>query len=184
MKKGFYSKQLLEEIGEGAYNHDGHRNAMFLDSKRIGPYPTACRQTWEHLRLDAAYIYGLIILSSLEEGGKLGPLAHLTPANIKNRGAAERKKPQQGTTTPSPVANPAEGRQATDEGASSATQANIPTAEHPGAASFPGASQWPPCSIAELEETEEHSDESDNLAEAVAQAVEEAYTTLHHTETN
>ena len=75
MKKELYSKQLSKEIGEGAYNHDGNRNAMFLESKRLGLYPTACRQAWEHLRLDAAYNYGLTILSSPEEWGKMRPLA-------------------------------------------------------------------------------------------------------------
>ena len=65
--KGYYSKQLKIEIGEGAYNHDGHKNARYLESSRLGPYPSTCRHAWEHLRLDAVYNYGLNILSSPED---------------------------------------------------------------------------------------------------------------------
>jgi hypothetical protein len=67
VKKGYYSTQLSEEIGDGAYNHDGHRNARFLESKRLGPYPTACIHAWEHLRLDADYRCSITILSSSKE---------------------------------------------------------------------------------------------------------------------
>ena len=46
VQKGYYNKQLQNEIGEGAYNHDGHMNNKFLESNRLGPYPTECKQAW------------------------------------------------------------------------------------------------------------------------------------------
>ena len=72
--KGYtsYSKKLISDIGEGAYNHEGHMNKRFLESTRLGPYPVTCKKAWENLQLDAAYNYGLTILSSPEEWGKLG----------------------------------------------------------------------------------------------------------------
>jgi hypothetical protein len=61
----------------------------------LGPYPAACKQAWEYVRFDAAYSYGLTILSSPKELGKLGPLAKTPPTDARNIGDAERKKPQQ-----------------------------------------------------------------------------------------
>ena len=47
---------------------------------------------WRHARLDAAHNLGLALLSSPDEWGKRGPLANETPAKMRNRGAAERKR--------------------------------------------------------------------------------------------
>ncbi len=43
------------------------------------------------MRLHAAGNYGLIMDSSVEQWGKLGPLAAPTPADVRSRGATERK---------------------------------------------------------------------------------------------
>jgi hypothetical protein len=48
------------------------------------------------LSLATCYNYGLAILSSPEEWGKLGPLAQISPMDIRNIGATEREKTQQG----------------------------------------------------------------------------------------
>ena len=34
VQKGYYNKQLQNEIGEGAYNHDGHMNCCVLEIGR------------------------------------------------------------------------------------------------------------------------------------------------------
>jgi hypothetical protein len=39
---GYYSQQLTETIGRGAYDSGGHKNARFLESREVGPYPEAC----------------------------------------------------------------------------------------------------------------------------------------------
>jgi len=52
VQRGYYSKQLTTETGEDLYNHDGHMNKKFIESKRLGPYPAVCKHAWEHHRLD------------------------------------------------------------------------------------------------------------------------------------
>jgi hypothetical protein len=49
---------------------------------------------WRHARLDAAHNLGRTLLSSSDEWGKLGPLANETLDEVRNRGAAERRKPE------------------------------------------------------------------------------------------
>ena len=38
----YYARQMTEAIGEGAYDSDGHRNALFLNATDVGPYPAEC----------------------------------------------------------------------------------------------------------------------------------------------
>ena len=91
--KGTYSDQLMEVVGAGAYDEEGHRNSKFLESTEVGPYPSEMQAAWDVLRNDAAANYGL------EEGWReeerrerMGPLAEQTPAGVRNRGASERKR--------------------------------------------------------------------------------------------
>jgi len=60
VQKGYYNKKNQKEIGEKAYNHDGHRNRRFLELTRVGPYPTACKHAWDHLRMDTAYVTAIV----------------------------------------------------------------------------------------------------------------------------
>ena len=64
-----------------------------MGSTAVGPYPGEMQAAWDALRDEAAANYGM------EEGwreetarDRLGPLAERTPAGVRNRGAAERKK--------------------------------------------------------------------------------------------
>ena len=36
--KGYYTQQLKEAKGEGAFDSEGHRNARFLSATDVGPY--------------------------------------------------------------------------------------------------------------------------------------------------
>jgi hypothetical protein len=87
---GIYNKFLAEAIGRGAYDLNGVRNARFLTTTDVGPYPKAMQDAWSHARLDASHNVGLILLSTTDEWGKLGSHAMETPVGIKNRGATER----------------------------------------------------------------------------------------------
>ena len=66
--------------------------AVFLGAKNVGPFPEAMRYVWSHARLDAAHSLGLNLLSTPEEWGKLGSLAMKNPADVRNKGAAERPR--------------------------------------------------------------------------------------------
>ena len=80
-------------IGERAYDENGHRNTQFLKATGIGPYPREMQMAWDVLRDEAGNNYGFHEGFQEEEAReKMGPLAELTPAVIRNRGAAERKK--------------------------------------------------------------------------------------------
>ncbi len=43
---GLYPIQINISIGKGAYDTEGHRNAAFLESTEVGPYPQETKQTW------------------------------------------------------------------------------------------------------------------------------------------
>jgi len=80
-------------IGEGAYDEDGHKNSQFLEATGIRPYPWEMQRAWGVLRDEAGDNYGFKGGFQEEEAReKMGPLAEPTPAVIRNRGAAERKK--------------------------------------------------------------------------------------------
>ena len=65
---GYILRQAIDIGNWGiGLQHDGHRNRKILDSSRLGPDPTTCKHAWEHLRLNAAYNYGLTILSTPKE---------------------------------------------------------------------------------------------------------------------
>ncbi len=172
VQNGYYTKQLQTEIGEGDYKHDGHKNRRSLETSRLGPYPAACKHAWEHLRLDTTCNYGLNLLSTPEEWGKLGPLAQTTPADVKNRVTTERKKPQQvpltdtielpapmtaptATDSPAPAAAPTATHMATITTATTAPyQQNASTLSEglTSPVSQHGSSQWAPSNIAKLGE--------------------------------
>jgi hypothetical protein len=90
--RGIYSDTLTTAIGDGAYDQEGHMNAGFLQATAAGPYPKAMHHAWQFARLDCAHNCGLTLESPAEEWGRLGPLAAETPANVRNRGAMERKQ--------------------------------------------------------------------------------------------
>jgi len=90
--EGIYSNVLTNSIGMGVYDQNGHMNTRFLHATTLGPYPREIQYAWRHARLDAAHNIGLTLLSSADERGKLGPLASETPADVRIRGAAERKR--------------------------------------------------------------------------------------------
>jgi hypothetical protein len=202
VQRDYYTKQLQTKIGEGAYKHDGHRNRGFLDSTRLGPYPAACKKALEHLRMDTAYNFGLNILSTLEEWGRLGPLAQPTPEYVMNIGALERKKEQQepaphktdffatATTTAATDSTTPTSAPAATAGNTTTTVTTAPyymNTTHPllrltSSATQQKASQWAPSNIADLEETNEHSGEYGDLAEAIAFTLEEAYADLRRSE--
>ena len=83
----FYAQKLMDAIGKGAYDHNGHRSYNFLRSNQIGPYAHECLRAWKHTRLDVVFSYGLNIMSRPEEWRKSGPLAHPTLSDVTNRGA-------------------------------------------------------------------------------------------------
>ena len=88
--EGIYNDLLKEAIEKGAYDQGGTRNEGFLAANNVGPYPKAMMYAWSHGKLDATHNLGLNLLSTPEEWEKLGSLAMETPANAKNKGAAER----------------------------------------------------------------------------------------------
>ncbi len=92
--QGTYSDQLTAVIGEGAFDETVHRNAQVLGATGVGPYPMEMQKAWDALREEAMYNYGFEEGIQEEEARqRMGPLADLTPAGVRNRGAAERKKP-------------------------------------------------------------------------------------------
>jgi len=88
----YYSEQLTDMIGEGAYDCGGHRNAQFPGATNVGSYPGACMRAWKSARDEAMQILGLRDDPEQEGWEKMGPLADPTPASVKNRGAAERRR--------------------------------------------------------------------------------------------
>jgi hypothetical protein len=88
----YYTQQLTEALGEGAYASDGHRNARFLNATDVGPYPGECMKAWKAPRDQAMETIRLRDDPKQEGWEKMGPLADPTPPNAKNRGAADRKK--------------------------------------------------------------------------------------------
>ena len=79
-------------LGKGVYDAEGHKNEKFLGAKNIGPSPEACREAWAQIKMEAMENCDLTEGEEQEEWGKLGPLAESTPANAKNRGAADRRR--------------------------------------------------------------------------------------------
>ncbi len=51
---GVYSKRMTGVIGEGAFDAEGHRNTVFLESTEVGPNPREMRQSWASAREEAA----------------------------------------------------------------------------------------------------------------------------------
>ncbi len=100
--------QLTAIIGEGAFDEAGHGNTQILTATGVGPYPVEMQNAWEAMREEAMFNYGFEEGTTEEEARqKMGPLADPTPAGVRNRGAAERKKPRRAET------HGAGGRQAT-----------------------------------------------------------------------
>ena len=83
---GYYSEQLTEAIGKGAYDAEGHRN------ENIWPFLEASKEAWTQIRKEAMENYGLTERSDQEEWGKLGPLAEPTPTNAKKQGSGGHEK--------------------------------------------------------------------------------------------
>jgi len=115
---GYYSQQLTETIGSGAYDNEGHRNETFLQAKNVGPFPEACGKAWRHIREEVMENYELREGSRQEEWGKIGPLKDPTPANARNRGAADRKRGGASRTRPisKEAGNEMQGRGRTSAG--------------------------------------------------------------------
>ena len=90
--EGIYIGISTSAIGRGAYDRSGHINVGFLKARDVGPYPREMQYAWSHTRLNATHNIGLTLLSSADEWGKLGPLANETPADVRSRGAAERRR--------------------------------------------------------------------------------------------
>ena len=67
---GYYTKQLTEVIGEGAYDGDGHKNALFLNATDVGPYPEACTNPWTATREEA--MANLEVREDPEQEGCMG----------------------------------------------------------------------------------------------------------------
>ena len=95
---GVYSRQLIDVIGEGAYDVGGHKNARFIQTNNVGTYPTSMQFAWQLVILDAAYNRGLAVDSNVEEWGKLGPLAAETPADVRNKGTEARPRRTEGSS--------------------------------------------------------------------------------------
>ena len=64
---GYYSEQLTEAIGKGAYDAEGHRNEKLLGAENIGPFPKATKETWTRIKKEAMDNYGLVERSDQEE---------------------------------------------------------------------------------------------------------------------
>ncbi len=91
--RGTYTDQLTAAIGEGAFDEAGHRNARFLEATEVGPYPREMQRAWSTMREEARNNYGISEADQEDEANKrMGPLVEPTPAGVRNRGAAERKK--------------------------------------------------------------------------------------------
>jgi len=90
--QGYYAQHLIEVIGEGAYDSEGHMNAQFLNATNVGPYPDECTRAWKAARDEALHNLGLRDDPDQEGWEKMGPLADPTPANAKNRGAADMRR--------------------------------------------------------------------------------------------
>ncbi len=91
--RGTYSDQLTEEVGEGAFDQDGHMNSQFLKTKTVGPYPGEMQKAWERLRSEAAANYGFQEGFGEDEAReRMEPLAEHTPTGVRNRGASQRKR--------------------------------------------------------------------------------------------
>ena len=74
--RGTYSDQLTKEVGEGAFDEDGHKNSQFLKAKTIGPYSGEMQKAWERLRSEAATNYGFQEGFGEDEAKeRMGPLA-------------------------------------------------------------------------------------------------------------
>ena len=86
---GYYSQQLTLTIGRGAHDSGGQRNARFLQSREVGPYPEACGKEWTHTRQEAMENYELREGSGQEEWMKIGSLKNPTPTNARNNGATD-----------------------------------------------------------------------------------------------
>jgi hypothetical protein len=89
---GVCPRQMTHIIGEGAYDAEGHRNTKFLEAIEIGPFPREMEQAWARTRQKVAENYSIVEGDGQDEWSKMGPMADPTPAIIRNRGAAERKK--------------------------------------------------------------------------------------------
>jgi len=89
---GIYSRQMTRINGEGAYGAEGHKNTQFLESTEVGPFPREMRQAWTRTREEAAENYGIGEGDGPDEWSKMGPMADPSPATVKNKEAAERKK--------------------------------------------------------------------------------------------
>ena len=81
---GYYTHQLREVIGKGAYDNEGHRNAQSLKARDVGPYPKACMNAWTSARDEAITNLGMRDYPEQEGWEKMGTLADPTPANAKN----------------------------------------------------------------------------------------------------
>ena len=90
--EGIYKSILTNSIGRGAYDQNGHMNTGFLHATCMDPYPMEMQCAWRHARQNASHNICLTLLSSADEWGRLGPLAKETPAEVRSRGAAERKR--------------------------------------------------------------------------------------------
>ena len=76
----------------GAYDSGGHKNARFLESRQVGPFPEAYGKAWTHIGQEAMEIYELREGSCQKEWRKMWPLKYPTLANVKNRGAADIRR--------------------------------------------------------------------------------------------
>ena len=56
---GYYTQQLTEVIGEGAYDNNGHGNALFLEARDMGPYPESRKNSWTAAREEAPVNLGM-----------------------------------------------------------------------------------------------------------------------------
>ena len=88
--EGIYNEILATAIGRGAYDQSVVRNAKFLTTTDIGPYPKAAQYAWSHVERDPAHNVLLTLLSTTDGWGKLGPLSMEIPADIRNIGTSER----------------------------------------------------------------------------------------------
>ena len=79
-------------IGRGAYDAEGYRNEKFPEAENIGPFLEACKEAWAQIRREAMENYDITEGVEQEKWGLLWPLAEPTPANAKNKGAANRRR--------------------------------------------------------------------------------------------
>ncbi len=69
VRKGTYSDQLAEVVGEGAFDEEGHMNFKFLGSTTVGPYPGEMQAAWDVLRNEAATNYGMLRVGETKKRG-------------------------------------------------------------------------------------------------------------------